>query len=216
MRTIQSPAKKGSQHWLQILVNSTPDLLDEKIGLGKIRWTSPLSSDDYAEYSDATFLQQLKLNDLHEKLSNFWPNRGPQWDGLGIANDNEAVLVEAKANIPEIFSTCGAKAESSVQKINTSIRATQEHLGIPKNETWLTGFYQYANRLAHLYFLHHLHGIKTHLVFLYVVNDPTHISTSQAEWSGALEVQKRIMNLTGHPFAKQIRTVFIDAHEIEK
>ena len=77
----------------------------------------------------------------------------------------------------------------------------------------MTGFYQYANRLAHLYFLHELHGIKTHLILLYFVNDDSHIPTTQEEWNGALAVQKRIMNIKTNPLSKWIKTVFIDVDD---
>ncbi len=43
------------------------------------------------------------------------------------------------------------------------------------------GFYQYINRLAHLYLLRVLNKIPAYLVFVYFVNDHTHIPTSRQD-----------------------------------
>ena len=83
MQTLQSQADKGSQYWLQTIINSAPDILDREIGLGEIKWLSPLKKNDFAEYSDLDFLRILKLDRLEQELKNFWPNRGSHWDGLG-------------------------------------------------------------------------------------------------------------------------------------
>jgi len=66
-RIEQPKASKGSQRWLQILVNRCPHLLNEQIlpqmgGRGaRIEWLSPLESDRYAEYRDWAFLERLGL-----------------------------------------------------------------------------------------------------------------------------------------------------------
>ncbi len=57
---------KGSQKWLQEIINICPDCLikpiQEKLtslSNREIFWISPLKRDDYAEYRDADFLKQL-------------------------------------------------------------------------------------------------------------------------------------------------------------
>ena len=58
-----------------------------------IDWKSPLKADDYAEYRDEDFLRKLRiLNKIKYSLSVFWPNNGPQWDALGVSED-EIILV---------------------------------------------------------------------------------------------------------------------------
>jgi len=58
----QKRASKGSQHWLQSLVDSNDAKLSEPIaefaGVSSdaISWLSPLSTDNWAEYRDQTFL----------------------------------------------------------------------------------------------------------------------------------------------------------------
>jgi hypothetical protein len=87
-----------------------------------IDWRSPLQSDDYAEYRDQDFLRRLGiLNKIKYSLSDFWPNNGPQWDALGISDD-EIILVEAKANISEMVSSgIGAKNPKSIKKMKSDI-----------------------------------------------------------------------------------------------
>jgi hypothetical protein len=114
---------KGSQIWIQELINTCPEFLNARIVenlpslAGRdIHWLSPMENDDYAEYRDAAFLQRIGLPELTQDLGHFWPKNGPQWDALGKISDEEAfILVEAKANVPELVSSCGAKARKSLR-----------------------------------------------------------------------------------------------------
>ena len=91
--------EKGSQRWLQTYVNDAPGVLNERIGLGDIEWVSPLANDDYAEYRDQAFLDRVRAELPRRNLATFWPNGGPQWDGLGRAASGGVILVEAKAHV---------------------------------------------------------------------------------------------------------------------
>lgn len=73
----QPEAKKGSQKWVQKLVNDKPHIMNSRIwgalNLSTeegIQWFSPLKSDDYAEYRDQAFLDRLgiKLEKVSLKL----------------------------------------------------------------------------------------------------------------------------------------------------
>jgi hypothetical protein len=62
-RIPQGPVIRGSQKWIQKLVNEKPDLINSLIKIqlqlaetGEITWYSPLAEDEYAEYSDEGFL----------------------------------------------------------------------------------------------------------------------------------------------------------------
>lgn len=44
---------------MQHFVEHRPEALDGAIGLGAIRWLSPLRRDDFAEYRDQAFLDLL-------------------------------------------------------------------------------------------------------------------------------------------------------------
>lgn len=123
----QKSNSHGSLKNLQVAINVKKKYLDAEISkvIGKqmnIDWKSPLKADDYAEYRDEDFLKKLGIsnNGMEYPLSNFWPDNGPQWDALGVSGD-EIILVEAKANIPEMVSP-GTKAENdSRRKIENSL-----------------------------------------------------------------------------------------------
>lgn len=215
MRTKQNSNSKGSLKWIQTFANEQQSIINRKIQtamdkkIGKIEWKSPLAGDDYAEYRDGDFLRVLGLEDHEKELKAFWPTRGPQWDALAKTSDGRYLLIEAKANIPETLSRCGAKDEKSKARINKSIKQTREFLKVKDPHDW-NNFYQYANRLAHLYFLREMLGMKAHMVFVYFCNDHTHIPTTCEQWQGALTLQKNLMGLNRHLLGKYVHEVFLD------
>ena len=219
----QEEGKKGSKKWIQELVNLCPRLLDAHLQKerclqpGKsISWRSPLRADGFSEYRDEGFLQLLDLQVCAQALGQFWPDRGPQWDALGIEETAPRYfLVEAKANIPEIVSECQAGSQESISLIESSLDRTQIFLGNNSLLPWSKSFYQYANRIAHLYFLREIAKVDAILVFVYFENDYTHIVTSHEAWQGALLLQKKLMGLSRHKLPNFIQEVFIDVKEIE-
>jgi hypothetical protein len=189
------------------MITQKNSMFDKKInaltGL-KIQWLSPLKDDEFAEYRDTAFLKKIGLRELSKELQKFWPKNGPQWDALGTSENGAIILVEAKANVPELVSFCGAIDKDSLLKISKSLHATQRWLNCREPSIdWKCGFYQYANRLAHLYFLTEKAGKEAYLIFLYFVCDFTHIPTSYNEWTAALELQKKLMGIaTGRLMGK--------------
>ncbi len=151
-----------------------------------LKWVSPLRATNYAEYWDTAFLRALGLEEYAPALRDFWPRGGPHWDGLAQTADGAVVLVEAKANVREMVTFCRASSPRSLAQISAALDATQSWLAASPQHDWLNTYYQIANRLAHLYFLKELAGVEAYLVFLYMIDDPTHIATSRAEWDGAL------------------------------
>jgi len=70
-RIPQGPGVKGSQKWIQKLVNEKPNILNSLIrtkldlpDTDTIPWRSPLVEDEYAEYRDQTFLDLSYQTDL--------------------------------------------------------------------------------------------------------------------------------------------------------
>jgi hypothetical protein len=213
-------AERGSQKWIQRLVNGSTEQLDRPIAHSltipikqPIEWLSPLRVAGYAEYRDAAFLECLSLSRHAASLREFWPLSGPRWDALG-RTDNTYFLVEAKANIPELISDCQANAPHSREMIAAALRRTQQWLGAKPHIDWLTGFYQYANRLAHLYFMREIAKVDAYMVFLYILNDPTRIPTGKIEWQGALELQSALLGLGGRAYHDYVINVFLDAADI--
>ncbi len=109
----------------------------------------------------------------------FWPQSGnvPNWDAVGRLESNseiEWLLVEAKAHVEELQSSCmakEAKREGGLDKIKDALKTTIKANGFAADvDGWLKLYYQYTNRLAHLRFLIE-HGIPTRLVFIYFCGD---------------------------------------------
>ena len=217
----QKSNSHGSLKNLQIAVNAKKKYLDGEISkvIGKllrINWKSPLKSDDYAEYRDEDFLEKLGiLNRIKYHLKDFWPKNGPQWDALGICG-NEVILVEAKANIPEMVSP-GTKAEPGTRKqIENSLNELKKYLDINNDINWTGTFYQYVNRIAHLYYLREKNQIKAYLLFIYFINDVTvHGPKTKDEWLGAIQTMECYLGLNKkHKLKKYIHDVFIDVSNL--
>ena len=127
-RIPQHKAAKGSQKWIQKLVNEKPDLLDSNIrtqldlpDTEKTIWLSPIAVDDYAEYQDQAFLDLLGIKLPKVPLSDFWPSRGPVWDGLGRSDSGKVFLVEAKSHISEVLSPKTGAGVKSLRQIEKSL-----------------------------------------------------------------------------------------------
>lgn len=223
MRAKQPKGDKGSLRWIQVAVNDRPDILNHEIisacglaGSDAIDWLSPLRDDDYAEYRDEPFLTLLSLNSLSRPLKDFWPKRGPQWDALGRTTTGDVILVEAKANIPEVVSPASAASTTSKELIQRSLQETQRFLGVDTKIDWSERLYQYANRIAHLYFLRVLNLIPAYMVFVYFlgakeVEGPETIP----EWQAASTVVKGVLGLgKKHKLSKYMADVFIDVRSL--
>jgi len=222
----QKADSHGSLKNLQVAINVQKKYLDAEISkvIGrqiKIDWKSPLKKDDYAEYRDGDFLLNLGLDKLINSLKDFWPNNGPQWDALGVCGKEvikEVILVEAKANIPEMVSPgSAAKSPKSIKQIKDSLDEVKKYLNIKNDIDWSGTFYQYVNRIAHLYYLREKNDIKAHLLFIYFINDVTvNGPKSKDEWLGAIQTMERYLGLDkNHKLKKYIHDVFIDVSDLQ-
>jgi len=184
--------------------------------LEQIEWLSPLEKDDYVEYSDSAFIDQLDVKLVHKSLADFWPNGGPVWDGLAKTDKKNILLIEAKSHIGELLSILRAKAPDSLRKINQSLTQAQEFLGVESHLDWTTPFYQYTNRLAHLYLLRELNKLPAYLIFVYFLNDPDmHGPSTREEWQGALKLMKTLLGLSRHKLSQYMADIFIDVKELQ-
>ncbi|MFH1301112.1 MAG: hypothetical protein ABIK07_08620 [Planctomycetota bacterium] len=204
-----NPAKR-SQRWMQFFVNSQPAILNHAIrratGISDktdILWKSPLVDDQNAEYFDQAFLDRLGIKPGKVPLKDFWPRGGPHWDGLAITLNEEVILVEAKANIVEFASPPSQAEGDSIEAIQRSLLEVQNFMGIEERrrrpELWFNAFYQYGNRLAHLYFLRELNKIPTYLIFLDIVNDPdsgVDAVKSVDEWNSLVRLAEACLGIT--------------------
>lgn len=210
MRKPQMRAERGSQRWLQELVERDPSLIDDAIGLGPLRWLSPVAPDEYAEYRDESFLELLGIALPKRSLQSFWPARGPVWDGLALTAAGVPVLIEAKAHAAEMASTCAAAAPTSLRAISAAFGETKHALGVDASCDWLSGFYQYANRLAHAYLLNELNDVPAHLVFLYFVGDDDMAGpASREQWESVVAEAHEALGVNGR-LPRYVRDAFVD------
>jgi len=221
-RLAQVKAKKGSQKWIQKLVNDYPGVLNARVwgalnlpSEENIEWLSPLKNDSYAEYRDEAFLDRLGIERGRVDLKQFWPRGGPQWDALGRSSSGKLLLVEAKSHISELISNLRAESTASARKIRESLDETKRHLGSKTDFDWTTIFYQYANRLAYLYFLRK-NGVDAYLVFVYFVGDYEMESPATAsEWRGAIKLVHACLGIGRHPLKKHVLDVIIRTDQIK-
>ena len=163
---------------------------------------------------------------LESEWRDFWPTQGnvPNWDAVGrltgIDGKEEHLLVEAKAHVGEIKSDCRAK-EKSKEKIDAAFREVKRGLGIACDNDWKKGYYQFANRLATLYFLD-AHGITARLLCIYFIGDKFPNSKcvcpkSQEEWTEALKKQDYYLGLSAeHRLQDRICSVFLPVDRDER
>jgi len=204
-------APKGSQRQIQTYVNEHQEMLTQEVlkalpslaaQQSKIKWVSPLQSEHYAEYYDQGLLRALEHPELTNILNQFWPRKGPHWDALAVVEmaDRSAgkgvLLVEAKSYRLEVTGV-GTQADGeSLRVIIDRMRDTAKWLGVTWRpsyaDLWTGTLYQYANRLAYLYFFREIAKIPAWLVNIYFLNDP-YRPTSREQWNDFLpEVKWRL------------------------
>lgn len=219
-------ASKGSQFHLQNLVNDYPEYLNCLIlsnspslrtyAATHPKWVSPLASDDYTEYQDKQFLEAIGFPKLSNKLANFWPQRGPVWDALatveGKSGSKGVILLEAKSHIGELANpsyACKATGKS-LDKIKNALTIVKRELKVKRKAEWLGEYYQYANRIAHLYFLTIVGQVPTWMVFLYFVGDVEQNGPSTVtEWTASIDkIHEKLGLPRDHLLEQSIVTVF--------
>ncbi len=215
-------ASKGSQKWLQIGVNERPEVLDRAIiaaaGIDpstSITWLSPLADEQYVEYRDDEFIKHLGVDLTKRSLTSYWPSRGPVWDGLAKTSGGEALLVEAKAHIAEMVSPASKASPASLAKINRALEETRQALAPRSRVSWSETFYQYTNRLAHLYLLRSVNRRPARMIFLYFVGDQEMDGPqSREEWEGAIKVTEVYLGLGRHKLRQFVHHVFVDVGDL--
>lgn len=211
-----------SEHWLRSAVNDAPDFLNSKVleafgwpAAERIVWRSPIREDDYAEYYDEAFLERLQLQDLRTPMRSFWPASGPRWDALAITDCGKVLLVEAKAHIDESVDYGSGASPDPYRRIQESLAAAKKAFRASVEASWESPFYQYANRLAHLYFLRGLNGIDAYLLFLYFADAPdVPKPCTLDQWTGAICLTKTCLGLGAHPYQKQVKDLVVRVPDI--
>lgn len=153
---------------------------------------------------------------LKKPLQEFWPARGPVWDALGITSEGHPLFLEAKAHIPEAATPASKASPASLQLIEQSLGEARQFYAPRATATWSNLFYQYANRLAHQYFLRKLNDVPSTLVFLYFVNADDMLGPMSAEeWNGAVQLIHAVLGLPKDLKRYGVFDAFLDARLLQ-
>lgn len=187
-------------HWLDFGFNSSSDRPDREIvRLDFLPDTSP----------------------ARKSWSTVWPTTGTpiNWDAVAELSTEEGrawLLLEAKANIQELQSDCGASDQGGLPLIQRTFDKVKNRLGVPDGADWLRGSYQAANRIAAL---HHLneHDEPAFLIFVYFCGDRGDSKRTcprdHTEWGPALSDQDQHLGLPFvHPLSDRIQKLFLDVN----
>ncbi|WP_439580751.1 hypothetical protein [Elioraea sp.] len=214
----------GSEWHLLVFLGRHRTLLDREVatvtGASAVRWCDfPFDQPDSRQEGEWKGLDFLaESTDLQAAWREAWPSSGnvQNWDAVGQVQVDglwEWLLVEAKANLEEIRSSCNAREHGGRPRIARTMERTKQALGVAPDRDWLTGYYQYCNRIAALNFLRS-HGVAARLLFIYFTGDqrdrgPT-CPRDRTGWMGALRAQAEHVGLpAGHPLSDRIHELFL-------
>jgi hypothetical protein len=227
-RYVNEPSARD--HLNAALFSASPSLADAAASAPE--WVSPLAEEGYEEYWNERFLERLDLLDDHlESFREFWPfkpwlngkvnPRGtPHWDAIArvplTAGDRGAVMVEAKAHRGELVKPKDrSKADAkSLEKIRTSFAEVRGFYEVAAHAPpWETRYYQFCNRLAHLWWMNERAEVPTWLVWVLIVDDPVWRDRMTApQWHRAVAAIKSEVGLSaGHRLADKISVVYLPA-----
>lgn len=196
----------GSEDHLRNYLAKSPHSLTAAVAteLGadpsSIQWLPyPATVHGDREYRALEFLPAETRNRLRTDWSRFWPQRGHQqsWDAIGLAGD-DWLLVEAKASWPEFCTPPTTATSKGLHMIEAALAKVRRDLGVSRWLRWTGSYYQYANRLATLWFLRS-HGIAARLVFVYFVGDRfpdgAPCPGTEGEWDALIEARRLTLGL---------------------
>jgi hypothetical protein len=173
------------------------------------------------EYEGIGFFPQDIWSKIEVDWINFWPQTGaaPNWDAVlrltpknpSPALQDRWVIVEAKAQISEFDSCCQAGEEGKA-KIEKAFCETQKAFGIAAPNSWLDKYYQFANRLAFVYFMRK-NGLDGSLLNICFINgwagkDPKLNVPDKETWEQKTEEVYAYLGINGEA-KKYIHSVFV-------
>ncbi|HUT49161.1 MAG TPA: hypothetical protein VM325_07460 [Alphaproteobacteria bacterium] len=190
-------------------------------GAARLRWIDcpfePSQKWKDGRWSRLDFLPDK--NKARKKWPDFLPEQDKlqHWDAVGLAEIDGAVewiLVEAKAHLGELRSDCLASAGNGLTPIREALAEIKSDLGVREVLDWLSGYYQYCNRIAALWFLRR-HKLKARLLFIYFTGDefPMHAFECPEDadgWSQALDERRRHVGLPAdHDLSGRMHEIFL-------
>lgn len=155
----------------------------------------------------------------------FWTQSGtlPNWDAAGMRSTeggDEWLLVEAKAHLGELRQSCLAKPAAlggTRELIEERLDEVKAALGVRTDNSWLDPYYQFANRIATLWFLHE-QGVAARLLHICFTGDEAFADAalSANEWGSALaEMDAWMGRPFEHPIEERIHSLVLTVREPE-
>jgi len=191
-------------------------------GGSHIQWLDfPFSTVNQVLHHDQEWkgIEFIDDDNVQKKWGLFWPQTGnpPNWDAVGKligSNGEEWLLVEAKAHLEEVHSSCTAIHPKSREMINNAFQASQLSFAskVPVSH-WLSPYYQFCNRLSILHFLmcECKPSIPAHLVYIYFYGDTNcdrKCPQSVSEWGDVIQKMYESIGLDKHT------NLFLHVHQI--
>ncbi|MDT8068502.1 MAG: hypothetical protein ROO76_10100 [Terriglobia bacterium] len=119
------------------------------------------------------------------------------------------MLIEAKSYPEEMWNERGSGATGDARnQIAASLAKANRWFGADPKADWMGRYYQYANRLAYLYFFREIVCIPTWLINVCFVDDPR-TPTPESSWRIAINQTETSLGLTKRPL--HVATVFLKA-----
>ena len=206
-------------------------LVEGRLGLSGLSWLDHQELRDRKsgalKIGEPRGLEFLAPDDpVREEWERLWPQSGNvhNWDAVGRAMSNDTgawVLLEAKAHIGELNSTCAAISDESHKRIRGILEHTQQDLGIIGAPDWLSGYYQYCNRLALLQFLRE-RSVDARLLFVYFTGDRADLGSpgricprSETEWRSSIDQQKQHVGVSASaPLLRFVHELFLPVYRV--
>ncbi len=170
----------------------------------------------------------ISIPEVQAGWKKYWPATGtpPTWDAVGnleYAHGTELMMIEAKAHVGELNSSCGAKNPASLRTIKSAFASTAKVLTNGGNVTpaWMDEYYQLANRLAVLNFLTNVcqPPVPARLVLVYFYGqrggnmNGRNCPQDQVQWKNVLSTMYKALDIDERSTLwKRVHNVFVDAH----
>jgi hypothetical protein len=220
---------RGSRRQMALWVARAPELeplLADWDSLAAFRsskpleWISPVAARGYREIRDTLF-SELGFASPTPQSAEFWPRRGPVWDGVarvkGRDGQTGVLLVEAKSHIAELASPPTGAAGERRELIQKSLTEVQGFAGAAAASDWTGRYYQLTNRLAYLYYLRKRANEHAWLLSIYFCGD-SFGAGGQAfpedadGWETAIHAAKSTLGLPAeHALSPYLRDLFLPA-----
>jgi hypothetical protein len=117
---------------------------------------------------------------------------------------------------PEAASPATRATPTSKALIEQSLARARRFYAPKAKAVWSGLFYQYANRLAHHYFVTRINGVPSILAFLYFVNADDMLGPmSEEEWHGAVRLIHAVLGVPADLKSRGVFDAFLDTRLLQ-